>query len=174
MAKYRHIVFDVDGTLIDTRDCILYSLQEMLMTVKGERYEIEDLKFVLANTSVKNMHLLGVEEEKIPGAVEMWVANEEKNIDMIRIFDGIEELLEKLAEYKPLAKIEELEEQNYNMIDNVLNNGAEKSQKEAARKEQNQPAARTSLKARLDEKKAQIAGQSQDTQENMKNKQREM
>lgn len=26
----------------------------------------------------------------------MWVANEEKNIDMIRIFDGIEELLEKL------------------------------------------------------------------------------
>ena len=51
MAKYRHIVFDVDGTLIDTRDCILYSLQEMLMTVKGERYEIEDLKFVLANKS---------------------------------------------------------------------------------------------------------------------------
>ena len=30
------------------------------------------------------------------------------------------ELLDKLAEYKPLAKIEELEEQNYNMIDNVL------------------------------------------------------
>ena len=32
----------------------------------------------------------------------------------------------KLAEYKPLAKVEELTEQNYNMIDNVLNNGAEK------------------------------------------------
>lgn len=96
MAKYRHIVFDVDGTLIDTRDCILYSLQEMLEAVKGEHYEIEDLKFVLANTSVKNMHLLGVEEEKITAAVEMWVENEEKNIDMIRIFDGIEELLAKL------------------------------------------------------------------------------
>ena len=39
-------------------------------------------------------------------------------------------LLEKLAEYKPLAKIEEMEEQNYNMIDNVLNNGAEKAQRE--------------------------------------------
>ena len=25
-------------------------------------------------------------------------------------------------EYKPLAKVEELEEANYNMIDNVLNN----------------------------------------------------
>ena len=58
MAKYRHIVFDVDG---DTdryeRLHIIFILQEMLMTVKGERYEIEDLKFVLANTSVKNMRL---------------------------------------------------------------------------------------------------------------------
>ena len=40
------------------------------------------------------------------------------------------ELLVKLAEYKPLAKVEELEEQNYNMIDNVLNNGAEKKEQE--------------------------------------------
>ena len=40
------------------------------------------------------------------------------------------ELLDKLAEYKPLAKVEELIEQNYNMIDNVLNNGAEKKEQE--------------------------------------------
>ena len=84
------------------------------------------------------------------------------------------ELLEKLAEYKPLAKIEELEEQNYNMVDNVLNNGVEKVQEKAAGNIHNQSVARTSLKARLAEKKAQIAGQTQDTQENSKNKQREM
>ena len=40
------------------------------------------------------------------------------------------ELLDKLAEYKPLAKIEELEECNYNMIDNVLNNEKPKEEKE--------------------------------------------
>lgn len=86
------------------------------------------------------------------------------------------ELLEKLAEYKPLAKIEEMEEQNYNMIDNVLNNGAEKAQREANKKEQEQPAARVSLKSRLAEKKAQVAGCSQDhdAQENTKKNQREM
>ena len=87
------------------------------------------------------------------------------------------ELLEKLTEYKPLAKIEEMEEQNYNMVDNVLNNGAgEKAQREESKKEQERPAARTSLKARLAEKKALVSGQGKDheAQENIKNNQREM
>jgi len=87
------------------------------------------------------------------------------------------ELLEKLADYKPLAKIEEMEEQNYNMVDNVLNNGAgEKAQKEENKKEQERPAAKASLKARLAEKKAIVSGQGKDheAQENKKNNQREM
>ena len=87
------------------------------------------------------------------------------------------ELLVKLAEYKPLAKIEEMEEQNYNMVDNMLNNGAgEKKQKEENKKEQEHPAARTSLKARLAEKKALVSGKGKDreAQENIKNNQREM
>ena len=85
-------------------------------------------------------------------------------------------LLEKLAEYKPLAKIEEMKEQNYNMIDNVLNNGAEKAQREANKKEQEQPAVKVSLKARLAEKKAQIAGSGQEheVQENTKKNQRDI
>ena len=87
------------------------------------------------------------------------------------------ELLEKLTEYKPLAKIEEMEEQNYNMVDNVLNNGAgEKAQKEENKREQERPAAKASLKARLAEKKALVSGQGKDyeAQENIKNSQREM
>ena len=39
------------------------------------------------------------------------------------------ELLVKLAEYKPLAKIEKLEEQNYNMIDGRMNNLPSKPRK---------------------------------------------
>lgn len=85
-------------------------------------------------------------------------------------------LLEKLAEYKPLAKIEEMEEQNYNMIDNVLNNGAEKAQREANKKNQEQSAVKVSLKARLAEKKAQVegSGQEHEAQENTKKNQREI
>ena len=86
------------------------------------------------------------------------------------------ELLDKLLEYKPLAKVEEVEEQNYNMIDNVLNNGAEKAKKEADRKEMEKPHGRVSLKERLAEKKAIITGNDKaaDAQENVKKSQREM
>lgn len=85
-------------------------------------------------------------------------------------------LLEKLAEYKPLAKIEEMEEQNYNMIDNVLNNGAEKAQREENKKEQEQPVEKASLKLRLAEKKAKLLcndGENE-VKENIKKSQREL
>lgn len=88
------------------------------------------------------------------------------------------ELLVKLAEYKPLAKIEELEEQNYNMIDNVLNNGVEKFNREEEKKEQQEkPQARSSLKERLADKQKEAAqGNNKDTkeQEKIKNSHREM
>ena len=77
-------------------------------------------------------------------------------------------LLEKLAEYKPLAKIEEMEEQNYNMIDNVLNNGAEKVQKEVNKKELEQNDSRISLKVRLTEKKARVADYGKELQKNQR------
>lgn len=87
------------------------------------------------------------------------------------------ELLEKLAEYKPLAKIEEMEEQNYNMVDNVLNNGAgEKARKEEHDKKRESSVEKTSLKARLAEKKEIVSsqGKGHEVQDKVKKEQREM
>ena len=88
------------------------------------------------------------------------------------------EYLAKIAEYKPLAKIEELEEQNYNMIDNVLNNGVEKFNREEEKKaQQEKPQARSSLKERLAAKQKEATqGNNKDTkeQEKSKNSHREM
>ena len=85
------------------------------------------------------------------------------------------ELLVKLAEYKPLAKVEELEEVNLNQIDNVLSNIVPKSEekREANQAEQERfeefqrveeeeqkrraRGERPSLRARLAEKKAIVA-----------------
>lgn len=64
-----------------------------------------------------------------------------------------QELSQKLSEYKPLAKVEEMEEQNYNMVDNVLNNGAGEKRTE-----------RVSIKERLSQKKAEIEQSGNDTE----------
>lgn len=82
------------------------------------------------------------------------------------------ELLAKLAEYKPLAKIEEIEEQNYNMIDDRLNNGVEKFNREEEKKEQQEkPQARSSLKERLAAKQKEVAqGKNKDSKEQDKTK----
>ena len=88
------------------------------------------------------------------------------------------ELLVKLAEYRPLAKIEELEEQNYNMIDERINNGVEKFNREEEKKEQQEkPEARSSLKERLAAKQKEATqGNNKDTkdQEKSKNTHREI
>ena len=87
------------------------------------------------------------------------------------------ELIAKLAEYKPLAKIEELEEQNYNMIDDRLNNGVEKFNREEEKKEQAEKSqVRSSLKECLAAKQKEVAQGKKDSkeQEKSKNTHREM
>ena len=53
---------------------------------------------------------------------------------------------DRSAEYKPLAKVEELEEQNYNQIDNVINNTKPKSP----------PRRRHSILAEMKQRKADL------------------
>lgn len=75
------------------------------------------------------------------------------------------ELLRKLDEYKPLAKVEELVEENYNQIDNQLSNippdpedKKEPKQEKTVRIEEHKKARnRVSMKEKLAEKKAEIA-----------------
>ena len=95
IMKYKHIVFDVDGTLLDTAECILYSLQQALKTITGSSPELDELTFVLGHTSVANMEYLGI-TDKADETIDLWVANEEKHSDMMQPFDGIPELLAAL------------------------------------------------------------------------------
>ena len=103
------------------------------------------------------------------------VIEESDNIEDVR---KAAELLVKLAEYKPLAKVEELEEVNLNQIDNVLSNTVPKSEekREARQAEQERleelqrieeeerkrraRGERPSLRARLAAKKAIVAANS--------------
>lgn len=90
------------------------------------------------------------------------------NSEAIQTVRKAQELLDKLSAYKPLAKVEELEEGNYNMVDNVLNNDVEK-------KDQERVAGRISIREKLAEKKAAIERKDKAVQKDQDRKtQREM
>ena len=177
---------EIDGNLSPELEAKVWE-KRMPQLSEEEKLAVEfdrlcfDYDRILYHDTVRNMSE-NVEEL----SQEIKTEGTERISDILReiITEGVvpeeveraKELLDKLSEYKPLAKVEEVEEQNYNMIDNVLNNGAEKAKKEADRKEMDKPRGRVSIKERLAEKKAIIAGNDKaaEAQENVKKNQREM
>ena len=178
---------EIDGVMSEEMEARVWELrmpdlpQEEQLAVELDRLSY-DYDTVLYHDSTRNMtenvsELAESIKQGDTGHLTTWLADIISEGAVPEEIKRATELLEKLTEYKPLAKIEEAEEQNYNMIDNVLNNGVgEKAQREKNKRMEEKPPARVSLKVRLAEKKAQVEGQSKehDVQENEKKSHREM
>ena len=178
---------EIDGVMSEEMEARVWELrmpdlpQEEQLAVELDRL-CYDYDTVLYHDSTRNMtenvsELAESIKQGDTGHLTTWLADIISEGAVPEEIKRATELLEKLTEYKPLAKIEEAEEQNYNMIDNVLNNGVgEKAQREENKRMEEKPTVRLSLKSRLAEKKSQVEGQSKehDVQENEKKSQREM
>ena len=178
---------EIDGVMSEEMEARVWELrmpdlpQEEQLAVELDRLSY-DYDTVLYHDSTRNMtenvsELAESIKQGDTGHLTTWLADIISEGAVPEEIKRATELLEKLTEYKPLAKIEEAEEQNYNMIDNVLNNGVgEKAQREENKRMEEKPTVRLSLKYRLAEKKSQVEGQSKehDVQENEKKSQREM
>ena len=178
---------EIDGVMSEKMEARVWELrmpdlpQEEQLAVELDRLSY-DYDTVLYHDSTRNMtenvsELAESIKQGDTGHLTTWLADIISEGAVPEEIKRATELLEKLTEYKPLAKIEEAEEQNYNMIDNVLNNGVgEKAQREENKRMEEKPTVRISLKSRLAEKKSQVEGQSKehDVQENEKKSQREM
>lgn len=92
--KYKHIVFDIDGTLIDTEYAILHSLQETIRVLSGRAIPCSELTFALGITGIDALKKLGIKD--ISYAIELWDKNMCKYADNIKVFDGIKGLLKNL------------------------------------------------------------------------------
>ncbi len=93
--KYKQIVFDVDGTLVDNEEAILRSLQDVMLEIKGERIPFEELRFCLGIPGEDALERLQV--ENIPQVMEKWVTLLGKYGDQVRLYEGMEELLSRLS-----------------------------------------------------------------------------
>ncbi|MCM1222646.1 MAG: HAD family hydrolase [Lachnospiraceae bacterium] len=90
--KYDHIVFDIDGTLLNTEYAVLHSLRDAL---GRPNIPLKELEFVLGITGADALRILSVKD--IPATLQLWLKNSHKYDDSITIFGGIEDLLHQLA-----------------------------------------------------------------------------
>ena len=92
---YKHIVFDIDGTLIDTEYAILHSLQKTLELKLNKKIEISKLTFALGIPGENALKKLGV--DNISSTIELWNENMNEFRDRISIFSDIEVVLKSLV-----------------------------------------------------------------------------
>jgi HAD superfamily hydrolase (TIGR01549 family) len=91
---YRTIIFDVDGTLIDTEKAVLGSLQKMLKEDYGKLIPLEDLSFVLGIPGSRSLPQLEITD--IERANERWNYFMKDFFHSIGVFDGMKEVLKTL------------------------------------------------------------------------------
>ena len=94
MSKYKHILFDIDGTLIDTEEAILQSLQDTVREMLHKDIGKQELKFALGIPGSVTLRKLGITDTE--RANDRWNEDLLKYKSRIRLFDGIPELLDSL------------------------------------------------------------------------------
>ena len=71
--RYSHVVFDIDGTLINSEKAVLKSFQETLITEVGIEKELDELKFALGIPGKDALKILNIESRE--DILEKWDNN---------------------------------------------------------------------------------------------------
>lgn len=94
--SYKAIIFDVDGTMLNTEKSIILSLQQALLEYTSKSYAYEDLYFVLGIPGSEALSRLGIEDQE--EIMTRWLALHHAMADLDSVFDGIRETINQLLE----------------------------------------------------------------------------
>ena len=92
MKKYKAIIYDIDGTLLDTLKMNMYPLMKIIKEETGEDWTFEQVLKFAAYPGMKVMEELGVKDQEKTYA--RWVQYVNDYEDGATLFEGFEEVLE--------------------------------------------------------------------------------
>ena len=90
MARYTHVVFDLDGTLVDTQYAVMHGLQDTMKALTGRDYGMEELMFAFGIPGEATLAQLGIEDTRA-GILE-WNVHIRKYRDQVGLFNGVKEM----------------------------------------------------------------------------------
>jgi HAD superfamily hydrolase (TIGR01549 family) len=95
-SNFKVIIFDIDGTLIDTFTPSLISLQQALFDTTGKSYTKDELVFHFGIPVEETLDQLKIDKEKQKGIEDKINENFYKMGDHNKFFDGVKEVIEEL------------------------------------------------------------------------------
>ena len=100
---YKWIIFDVDGTLIETSVSNIIGLKITMKEKYNKEYLDDELRKYMGIPGDEALRKLGVKEDEINSVWNFWEDNVRKNAHKNYIFQGIKEMLEELKNKYSLA-----------------------------------------------------------------------
>ena len=100
MAVFDYLIFDFDGTVADTGEGILKSLQYSFVAMGDPEPELSDLKkFIGPPVFYSDTHFYGISEDRVDLYVKKYRERyREKGIYESKVYDGLKDLLVSLKE----------------------------------------------------------------------------
>lgn len=94
----RAVLFDIDGTLLNTEETAMTSLQRLLRELRQQDYAYDELLPYFGYTSLDTLRALGFPEEGLEKVLHQWEEYYQQAASHTRFFPGAEELLHELRQ----------------------------------------------------------------------------